>query len=372
VNGQQLLEKFTYTLSDGTGTSTATLNITINGTSDQVMIYGSELNDQIGIQWGESTTSDDKTYYLQLQSTAIGINSGSTTPLGFGSHFVDTKGSAQVIDAGGGNDYVETGRGNDVIYGGDSDSSGYSLSEIMTHKMVTLSTSQLVDPTTQLLSAAVGVSNPKADVINAGTGNDAVFGQSGVDLIYGHDGNDYLDGGSGNDVLRGGLGNDTLRGGSGNDVLRGDAGVDVFMWLPGDQAQNRGATAISNLSSSGYNQTDFGITALTKVVANATDVVKDFSTTEGDKLDLRDLLQGENHDANNPNDIGNLLNHLHFEKSGTSTVIHISTAGEFVNGAYDASKEDQTIILQGVDLTTAGNDQAIIQALLNNKNLLTD
>ena len=100
----------------------------------------------------------------------------------------------------------------------------------------------------------------------------------------------------------------------------------------------------------------------------------DFSKTEGDALDLRDLLQGEVHLGQNP---GNLGNYLHFEISNGHTVVHISTTGAFSAG-YDATKEDQTIVLQNVNLTvdannvTLLNDNAIIQDLLNNKRLIVD
>ncbi|MDW5416094.1 VCBS domain-containing protein [Iodobacter sp. CM08] len=362
-----LSEKFTYTASDGKGgTSTATLTINIQGHTDPVVIMGSSFNDQIGDMYGESTTlwGTEKTEgtVIDLQ---LGGGATSTAPNPNPSErFQYTQSVDQVIDAGGGNDYVESGRGDDVIYAGDSDSAGYKFADILGHKLMTLDLSSLVDPSTQLFSAAVGVSNPKADVVNGGSGNDAIFGQTGVDLLYGHTGNDYLDGGSDNDALRGGLGDDVLRGGSGNDVLKGDAGDDVFLWMPGDQAITRGATAAGTGN-------EFGVAANINLVKTATDVVMDFNqnvtTGNNDKLDMRDLLIGETHGSN---DIGNLLNYLHVEKTGGSTVIHVSTAGEF-NAGYNAGKEDQTIILQGVDLTGA-TDADIVKNLLQNNKLIVD
>ena len=52
---------------------------------------------------------------------------------------------------------------------------------------------------------------------------------------------------------------------------------------------------------------------------------------------------------------------------------HISSAGGFAS-FYSAGQEDQTIILQGVDLTAGGtlNDQQIIQDLLTKGKLVTD
>ena len=115
--------------------------------------------------------------------------------------------------------------------------------------------------------------------------------------------------------------------------------------------------------------------------APAVDTVQDFDNTTNltgtllapatDVLDLRELLVGENHSTG---PTGNLASFLHFEKTGTNdTTVHISTTGGFVSG-YQASAEDQTIVLKNVDLVTPanGNDQQIILNLLNNHKLYTD
>ncbi len=76
------------------------------------------------------------------------------------------------------------------------------------------------------------------DQIDAGGGNDKVYGSrdgddivggSGTDQLYGEGGNDQLDGGSGNDRLYGGAGDDTLTGGSGKDTYDGGSGNDTFV-----------------------------------------------------------------------------------------------------------------------------------------------
>ncbi|KJY81579.1 hypothetical protein TW81_17885, partial [Vibrio galatheae] len=72
-------------------------------------------------------------------------------------------------------------------------------------------------------------------------------------------GDDLLDGGKGNDTLYGQGGEDTLIGGEGSDVLSGGDGADIFKWL--------------DLHLDG-----------------STDVVKDFSVSQGDKIDLTDIF----------------------------------------------------------------------------------
>ena len=62
--------------------------------------------------------------------------------------------------------------------------------------------------------------------LDAGNGNDEVYGCSGADEIKGGAGNDDLRGGVGDDTLDGGSGNDILLGGSGNDSVTGGPGLD--------------------------------------------------------------------------------------------------------------------------------------------------
>lgn len=64
------------------------------------------------------------------------------------------------------------------------------------------------------------------DIIDAGAGDDLVFGNGGNDTILGGDGDDKLIGGFGDDVMGGGDGDDSLFGGVGRDALAGDEGDD--------------------------------------------------------------------------------------------------------------------------------------------------
>jgi Ca2+-binding RTX toxin-like protein len=66
------------------------------------------------------------------------------------------------------------------------------------------------------------------DVILGGVGNDTLFGTNGNDRLDGGRGNDYLRGGNGNDVLWGGLDDDTLGGDFGDDFLYGGFGNDFL------------------------------------------------------------------------------------------------------------------------------------------------
>lgn len=139
----------------------------------------------------------------------------------------------------------------------------------------------------------------------------------------------------GNDTLHGNSANNVLIGGKGNDVLVGDLGADTFRWMKDDQGT---------------------------AAAPAVDTVVGFTENSADKLDLQDLLQGEQAT------VDSLMNYLHFAKLGSDTIVDIKSTG---TGAVD-----QRIILQGVDLAVNGapayNDSQIIGQLLAQGKLLVD
>ncbi|WP_049721304.1 retention module-containing protein [Gilvimarinus polysaccharolyticus] len=166
------------------------------------------------------------------------------------------------------------------------------------------------------------------------------WGGTAALTLKGFGGDDNLRSGDYDDVLIGGAGDDTLAGDAGNDVLIGGLGADTFEWSLGD-ASSTGSPAM--------------------------DVVLDFSTSEGDTLDLSDLLQSES--------LSNITDYLHVESDGTDTVIHISQLGNF-DGDYAShtSATDQVITLEGVDLSGigAGTSDEIINYLINGNHLSID
>ncbi|WP_338590315.1 retention module-containing protein [Shewanella khirikhana] len=235
------------------------------------------------------------------------------------------KSTELLINAGASNDYVDLGvsTANNVVNTGSSLPNTYNSvvtqAEIMASKFMT--EANITDGVGTLLSDIQALMQPKTDTVNLGSGDDTVNGGAGNQVVYGGGGNDLLIGGEGVDGLRGGDGNDTLIGGLGDDVLRGDGGADTFVWKAGE---------------------------------TGTDHIIDFDVKE-DKLDLSDLLQGE--------ETGNLEDFLSFSIAGGSTTIEI-----------DADKDgnvDQRIVLDGVDLAheyglDASDEAGIITNLLGN------
>ncbi len=130
--------------------------------------------------------------------------------------------------------------------------------------------------------------------------------------------------GSGDNILLGTGRNDTLTGGAGNDTLSGGSGADLFIWKAGDLGNDR---------------------------------LTDFNVSEGDRIDLRDLLQAET-DAT-------MSNFLQIDTTTNSLLI--STTGQLnAPGGTVASHADTTIKLDGFDLSStsinsliAGADAAI-------------
>ena len=72
------------------------------------------------------------------------------------------------------------------------------------------------------------------DRVFGGRGRDFVVGGFGKDRIHGNDGGDWLDGGWGNDFLDGGRGNDYVFGSYGDDTVRGGEGDDRLSGGPGN------------------------------------------------------------------------------------------------------------------------------------------
>lgn len=192
------------------------------------------------------------------------------------------------------------------------------------------------------------------ELLTGGATADQIMGRDGADTVSADGGNDLIYGNGGNDELHGGAGDDHLVGGQGSDVMYGDTGSDVFVW---------------RLSDHGASGSD---------VDRAVDVIKDFDVApaaeQGDVLDLRDLLQGEN----TVGGTGNLDHYLSIDTDGADTVIHVSPIGDFVAGNPASGTESQTIVLADVNfrsdmgLDAEASTQQVIAKLLEQGKLLVD
>ncbi|VVN73255.1 hypothetical protein PS687_05686 [Pseudomonas fluorescens] len=220
-----------------------------------------------------------------------------------------------------GADNVSGGSGNDIIFGDLISYKGQegsaALKAFAAEKLAT-TVDQIDDRTLhQYISEHVqdvGALANASNIYGTSDGGDTLIGNAGDDILFGQGGNDTLSGGAGNDILVGG---------KGNDILTGGAGADTFVWLKGDTN-----------TSSGF------------------DRITDFKHGEGDKLDLSDLLQG-----NNDTNLSSYLR-LTTDSSGNST-LSVSSTGSFTG--TNGGTADVTIKVDGASW---GSGAAAINSLI--------
>ncbi|MFJ4588031.1 immunoglobulin-like domain-containing protein, partial [Pseudomonas moraviensis] len=293
----------TYELSNlaGTGNSTNS-STTSNSASGFALLSGLSNVEAIGLNSG--VTLDDLKPYDSDKTPQTNID-----PKDLANSII---GHTEATMPG--NDTVNGGEGNDILFGdlvsfNGIAGEGYQAMQAFVAKETGVEVSKV---STSNVHQYITEHYQAFDVSGAHDGNDTLLGGAGNDILFGSGGNDLLDGGKGNDILLGGSGKDTLIGGQGNDILIGGSGGDTFVWKSGDTGN---------------------------------DVIKDFKASEGDRIDLRDLLQGETGST-----IDNFLKITTVD--GTSS-LQVSSAGKFNSGDASAATPDVTIKLEGNNWASA-------------------
>ncbi len=203
------------------------------------------------------------------------------------------RGGNDVIYGGTGGDYLYGGDGLDVLHGntGDDRIFGQGNSDVL-----------YGDAGNDIIRGGHG-----NDVVHGGYGNDSLHGDEMSDQLFGEAGNDYISGGEGNDILNGGSGIDFLDGGAGRDFLTGGDGADRFRFNEGDFS---GATAVNS------------------------DRITDFSSAQGDRLDLVrvDAISGGGDDAFHfigSDDFTGTAGQLRYDQlGGVATIVEGDTDGD--------------------------------------------
>ena len=268
--------------------------------------------------------------------TLTGTSGDDVLVAGTGDNIINAGDGNDVLTAGSGNNELHGGVGNDLLYSGPGNDLLDGGSGIDTASYAHATAGVTVN------LGLLGAQNTIGAGTDTLTGIENLVGSNFNDSLTGDNNNNVINGGLGNDILNGGGGDDLLIGGMGNNTLTGGPGADTFQWLKGN---------------SGH------------------DLVTDF-TPGTDKLDLSQLLQGENGTS------ASLDDYLHFTVTGSGASVMTSIDVSAMAGATP----NQTIDLAGVNLAShygvtpgaggliaSGHDTAtIINGMLNDHSLKVD
>ncbi|MGF6168994.1 VCBS repeat-containing protein [Pseudomonas moraviensis] len=284
---------------------------------------------------GGSDTANVSISY-QDGHTLTGTAGDDVLVAGSGNNVINAGDGNDVLSGGSGNNEMHGGAGNDLLYSGAGNDllDGGTGSDTASYAHATAAV------TVNL--GLLGEQNTFGAGTDTLTGIENLLGSNFNDSLTGDGNNNVINGGLGNDFLNGGAGDDLLIGGMGNNTLTGGAGADTFQLLKGN---------------SGH------------------DLITDF-TPGTDKLDLSQLLQGENTST------ASLDDYLHFTVSGSGASVMTSIDISAMAGATP----NQTIDLAGVNLAShygvtpgaggmiaGGHDTAtIISGMLNDHSLKVD
>ncbi len=357
VEGEELLEVFTITLSDPDGnTRTQKVTITITGTNDAAIIAGTTSRtigeDDSGTS-GQLTISDPDDNedsfiaetiagtYGELSIEADGswsydLDNNSVSDLDDGDLVTDlvtvsaADGTEQVITINIQGEDDNTGGGNT---GGGNSGGGNTGGGNTNPDPDPIPDPDPVDPDAGELIAGTDGTN----VLN-GTGlDDQIWARGGPDAVSGGSGNDIIGGGSGADTLDGEGGDDTIFGGEGNDLIEGGAGDDVLFNGEGTDTVSGGADNDTlwggdgdDILSGGSGEDDFKF-----IDNNGSDVITDFNADE-DTLYFAGLTNG-------------------FE-----SIEELRAASEFVDGSLRISLgDDNFVILEGVNASLLTEENVV-------------
>ncbi|ROM87804.1 M10 family metallopeptidase [Pseudomonas brassicacearum] len=246
-------------------------NVLTGNASNNVLDGGSGIDTLIGGTGNDIYVVDNLKDIISETSSLAGevdtIISSVSWSLGANLENLTLTGSAQ--DAGGnylnnvltgnaGNNVLDGGSGNDTLIGGTGNDI-YVVDNLNDVIRETSTSASELDTVISSISWSLGANLENLTL--AGSAQVDGGGNFLNNVMTGNAGNNVLAGGAGNDRLDGGAGNDILVGGTGTDMLIGGTGADRFVF-----------SALNELGKGGTGDTIF-----------------DFSSLQGDKIDLSRL-----------------------------------------------------------------------------------
>ncbi len=237
-------------------------------------------------------TSGTDTVFATDVSYTLGLNIENLTLLGLGDNSATGNTLRNVLTGGDGNNVLDGGKGNDTMAGGFGNDT-YMVDAVgdVVVEDIGGGSDTVISSVTYTLGHDVENLTLLGTLVTIGTGNaldNVIDGSQANNRLYGRDGDDTVNGGFGNDILYGELGDDTLSGGTGIDTMYGGDGADYF---------------------------HFDASALTEV-----DVVRDYSLSQGDVIDVVDVLTGYDPGTDDINDFLRLSgSSVQVDMDGTGT-----------------------------------------------------
>jgi VCBS repeat-containing protein len=325
-------DSFTYTVTSGGVTETATVNVTVNAAAatavnDKLVVSTGTVatfsasvltaNDlsqlQVGSVAGAAVTSGALVFDAATQTftydstTGVGagalsftytLSDGSTASVTFDvvnanpgfdlTANYGTAGSYQgsYLDAGGGNDNLTGAAAPDLLVGGSGNDTliGGSGADILRGGGGNDTLDGQGDPgqfdLIDFSDGAAGITftltqSSSNTAFNTGAANLGTDTYKNIEGVIGTNFNDTLNGSGLADELRGGGGNDTLNGNGGNDILKGDSGNDTMTGGAGSDTFVLAATGIDTITDYNNVAGNADIIDITQIlsVPTGTDVV---------------------------------------------------------------------------------------------------
>jgi VCBS repeat-containing protein len=226
-------DTFTYKVNDGALDSgnIATVTITVNpettiSFAGGVLTIGTTAGDSIAVSsdgGGNVVVTVEGVADTSFGSIAASSVTGLVVNGGTGANLIDLTGVTTAAFTSLTSVNVDAGAGDDTVFG--SQFNDNFVGNLGNDYLTGAFGDDSLDGSAGNDSILGGAGR---DSITGGIGNDTLKGQGGADMIVADDGDDYVDGGVGNDTLNSGAGNDLLLGNDGNDRFVAGAGQDTL------------------------------------------------------------------------------------------------------------------------------------------------